>query len=234
MRYVITDNRIDKKCEEGLLKRSFEIIRMPSLSSLQAPVSAHPDMLLFVGKGKLICHKDYFSIAEEQIKMIAEISGCEILLSDEKIGGKYPSDILFNAALVGDKLICKRSAVSKFVLELYSDNDVIDVKQGYAKCSICTVGDNAIITADKSIAKAARENRIDVLEIDNSHTRLEGYDCGFIGGASGDDGENIYFCGSIDLHPESERIKEFCKAHGRGVGSLSDEALYDYGTLMFI
>ena len=47
--------------------------------------------------------------------------------------------------------------------------EIINVKQGYAKCSICVVSDNAIITADKGIAKAAIQNRIDVLEI----TRLD-------------------------------------------------------------
>ena len=234
MRYVVTDNRIDKKCESGLKARGFELIKLPLFPELQAPVSAHPDMLVFMRKGKLICHKNYFGIAEGQIKRIAEASGSKILLSSESIGEKYPSDIIFNAAPVGNKLICKRGSVSKLILELYSSDEIIDVRQGYAKCSVCTVGDNAIITADRSIAKAARENKIDVLQIESSHVSLDGYDCGFIGGASGDDGENIYFCGNIELHPESERIKEFCKKQGRGVVSLSDEPLYDYGTLMFI
>ena len=234
MRYVITDNRIDEKCEESLGKRGFELIKLPCFSALQEPVSAHPDMLLFVGKGNLICHGDYFSIANEQIKRIADISKREIVLSDENIGAKYPSDVLFNAAPVGDRLICKKSAASSLILELYPCEKIIDVKQGYAKCSVCTVGDNAIITADQSIAKAARGNKIDVLKIEASHTALDGYDCGFIGGASGDDGENIYFCGNLDLHPEGEKIKEFCKKHGREAVSLSDEPFYDFGTLMFI
>ena len=110
----------------------------------------------------------------------------------------------------------------------------MDVKHGYAKCSICSVGENAIITADPSIAKTAKKNGIDVLKTEASHTRLDGYDCGFIGGASGDDGENIYFCGNLEKHPDGEKIKEFCKKHGRGVVCLSDEPLYDYGTLFFI
>ena len=233
MRYVITDNRIDKRCEAALVSRGFELIKLPCFSALQEPVSAHPDMLLFIGKGKLVCHESYFAFAEEQIKRIAEATGSEIVLSDEIVGEKYPSDVLFNAAPVGDKLICKKNATSGLVLDLYSQK-IIDVKQGYAKCSICTVGDNAIITADPSIAKAAKENGIDVLKIEASHTRLDGYDCGFIGGASGADKDNVYFCGSIDLHPDVERIKDFCQKHGKTAVSLSDEPLYDFGTLMFI
>jgi hypothetical protein len=96
------------------------------------------------------------------------------------------------------------------------------------------VGDNAIITADPSIAKAVKEKGIDVLSVSPLGVRLDGYDYGFIGGASGTDEENVYFCGNIDLHPDSERIKAFCRKHGKNAVSLSDEPLYDYGTLIFI
>ncbi len=234
MRYVVTDNRINEKCENALKGRGFELIKMPSFSSLQEPVSAHPDMLLFLEKGRLVCHKDYFGIASEQIKKIADISGSEITLSEESIGQNYPGDVLFNAAPIGGMLICKRDTISEKIALLYGEESVINVKQGYAKCSVCVVGDNAIITADVSIAKAAEKNGIDVLLVSPRGIRLDGYDCGFIGGASGADGENIYFCGNTDLHPDGYKIKEFCKKHGKAAVSLSDEPLYDYGTLMFI
>jgi len=57
---------------------------------------------------------------------------------------------------------------------------------------------------------------------------------GFIGGASGNDGANTYFCGNIDLHPDGEAIKSFCKAHGRPAVSLGANQLYDVGTIFFI
>ena len=234
MRYAVTDNRIDGNCERALLERGFELIKMPPFSALQTPVSAHPDMLFFLGKGRLVCHKDYFAVAEEQINKIAKASNCEIIFSDENIGGEYPLDVLFNAAPVGDLLICRRDAVSGMVAETYGEKNIINVKQGYAKCSTCVVSDNAIITADSSIAKVAENRGIDVLVISPSGVRLDGYDCGFIGGASGADGENVYFCGNIDLHPDGEKIKAFCEKQGKTAVSLSNELLYDYGTLMII
>lgn len=234
MRYVITDNRIDEKCENSLKDKGFELIKLPPFPRLQAPVSAHPDMLLFIGKRRLICHKDYFWVAKEQIGRIADISGSEILLSDETVEREYPRDVIFNAAAVGDRLICKRDAISEKISELYSEEKIINVKQGYTKCSVCIVSDNAIITADRSIAKVAEKNGIDVLLVSPGGVRLDGYDCGFIGGASGMDNETVYFCGNIDLHPDGDKIKEFCQKHGKEAVSLSDELLYDYGTLMFI
>ena len=233
MKHVITDNRIDKKCEKGLWERGFELIKLPPFSILQEPVAAHPDMLLFVGKGKLLCHADYFAIAKKEISLIAEIIGAELVLTRDTVGAKYPYDVIFNAAATGDRLICRRDAVSPSVAELYSENMIIDVKQGYAKCSTSVVGDNAIITADPSISRAASERGIDVLSVSPLGVRLEGYDRGFIGGASGADEENVYFCGSVDLHPDGERIKDFCNKHGKTAVSLSDEPMYDYGTLIF-
>ena len=234
MRYVITDNRIDEKCEGALKARGFELIKMPPFSVLQEPVSAHPDMLLFIGKGKLVCHKEYFNIAEEQIRKISRISNSEIVISEEEIGKEYPSDVLFNAAPVGDKLICKRDAVSEKITELYGEENIINVKQGYAKCSVCVVSDGAIITADRAIAREAEKKGIDTLLVSSGDVRLDGYDCGFIGGASGTDEKNVYFCGNTDLHPDGDKIKEFCEKHGKTAVSLSDEPLYDYGTLIFI
>ena len=234
MKFVVTDARIDKACEKGLLDRGFELIKMPTFEALQTPVSAHPDMLFFLGKGRIVCHKDYFAIAEEQINKIAKASNCEIIFSGENIGREYPLDVLFNAAPVGNMLICRRDAVSGMVAETYGEKNIINVKQGYAKCSTCVVSDNAIITADVSIAKAAEKRGIDVLVISPAGVRLDGYDCGFIGGASGADGENVYFCGNVDLHPDGEKIKAFCKKQGKTAVSLSNELLYDYGTLMII
>ena len=231
MKYVITDNRIDKKCATSLMERGFELIKLPCFPALQKPVSAHPDMLLFLGEGRIACHKDYFSIAQNEISKISEITKAEIMLSCETIDSEYPKDVLFNAAAVGNNLICRLDAVSEKIKTGY---EIINVRQGYAKCSTCVVSDKAIITADSSIANAAEKNGIDVLLVSSNGVRLDGYDCGFIGGASGSDKDNVYFCGNVDLHPDGERIKEFCQKQGKTAVSLSDEPLYDYGTLIFI
>ena len=190
-------------------------------------------MLLFLGRGRLVCHESYCSIAEKEIALIIKITGAELVPTRDDICAEYPRDVAFNAALVGDRLICRRDAVSPPVAGLYNENDIVNVRQGYAKCSVCVVNDNAIITADPSIAREAEKKGIDVLSVSPNGVRLDGYDCGFIGGASGADDENVYFCGSVDLHPDGEIIKDFCRKHGKSAVSLSDEPLYDYGTLIF-
>ena len=231
---VLVDERIDRACEGALSERGYEIIKLSACDVLQEPVSAHPDMLVFVGKGRLFCHERYYAAAREWLDEICRKSKLELVLSREEWGEKYPADVLFNAAPMGERIICNIKSVSKHIIEAYGEENVINTRQGYSKCSVVTVGDNALITADTSIAKAATAAGIDVLLLLDSDTALDGYSTGFIGGASGDDGEHIFFTGNIEAHPEWHRIKTFCEAHGKVAVSLSKSPLYDYGTLIFL
>ena len=141
-----------------------------------------------------------------------------------------------NDFVVGNKLICNKKTVSKHILSAAFENgcELVDVAQGYTKCSIAVVSDNAMITADKAIAKACADANIDVLQIFDGYISLPPYDFGFIGGTSGRFGDNIYFCGSLNSHPDGEKIKDFCKKHNKTVLSLSDGVLQDVGSLFFI
>ena len=96
------------------------------------------------------------------------------------------------------------------------------------------VSDNALITADKSIYSISQNNGLDALLISEGHVDLNGYGYGFIGGASGAVDSYVLFCGDLSNHPDGERIAEFCQKHGKAPVSLSDEPLYDYGTVMLL
>ena len=234
--YIITDHRIKSSSLSSLKAFGLELILMPSSPLLQDGVSAHTDMLIFIGFGRLFCHESYYRENKDIIEQIASVADLKIIASNEIMSSDYPHDVLFNAVIVGNSLICNKKSVSRLILEAADERGytIINVSQGYAKCSICVISDNAIITADKSIAHACESNLIDVLLIEPGHIDLPPYSYGFIGGASGACGENVYFCGSIDHHPDAERIKEFCKKHNKTVISLSDDELQDVGSLFFI
>ena len=235
MKYAIIDKRMPTDCKSSLNSLGFEVLELPPFSALSKSVASHPDMLLFFGH-KIFCHKDYYNEAKDVLDKVSSVSGTEIILSSEEINEKYPNDILFNAVKLGDYIFGKADSVSGLIKN-YAEQEnttLVNVRQGYTKCSVCKVSENAIITADEGITKAAKKQGIEVLKISEGHITLDGCDYGFIGGASGSDEKNTYFCGNIDLHTDGEAIKEFCKAHGRPAISLGKDRLYDVGTIFFI
>ncbi len=235
---VITDCRIPKKAASELANLGFDIVRLPPFEKLASPVASHPDMLLFINDDIMICHKEYFNIARDEIEYIKASTSLKLILSDEPIGKDYPNDILFNSAKVGNFIIGNTKYTSAYISEYSKSNMLtqINVKQGYAKCSTCIVSNNAIVTSDPAIAAAACRFGIDVLKISEGYIGLHGYTHGFIGGASGIDNgtDRIFFCGDLFSHPDGEKIFAFCKSHKKTPISLSDENLYDVGTLFFI
>ena len=235
MKKVIVDSRIPKKCADTLCKMGFELILLPPFSALPAPVSAHPDMLLFVAHRDIICHMDYLEANSDIFEKISA-EGYDIIPTDEEISNKYPSDILFNALHISDTVYCKRDFISRFIKDFAARKNfnVRDVKQGYSKCSVCVVSEGAAITSDPSLHRAMSASGLDVLLISSGNITLSGYDTGFIGGCSGQNGDGVYFSGNILLHPDGEKIIDFCAKHEKRTISLSDEPLVDIGSLFFI
>lgn len=235
MKKVIIDSRAPKKVTNSLTNLGFDIISLPCFSALPDPVSAHPDMLIFFADDKIFCHRDYYTIAKNEINEISR-SGYEIILSNEYVSQEYPHDILFNSVIINGNIYGKRTYMSHLIHTFAENNDmnIIDVNQGYTKCSVCKISENAIITADPSIYKATTSDQIDALFISSGYVSLSGYDCGFIGGCSGICEDKIYFSGNIFLHPDGKKISDFCEKHNKTPISLSDDILFDIGSMFFI
>ena len=230
----VTDCRINKQALITLSRYGYSNIPLPPFSALQKGIAAHPDMLIFIFDKKLLTSKAYYSVAKCQIDEIIKYTGFELVALDEAPSGEYPNDVLFNAVVVGKYLIANMKTVSKKVIEITSVKGItpINVKQGYAKCSVCKVSDNAVITSDMGIYNTLLdETDLYVLLVREGFVELSGYNYGFIGGSSGCDGKNVYFCGDLYTHPDGDKIAEFCKLHGKKAVSLSKSKLFDVGTI---
>ena len=217
------------------LKEICEVIELPPFSALDERVASHPDMLVFIHGNKIFTSDAYYREAKREIDKIASLKNFELILTNDVISSKYPGDVCFNAFILGDTLIGNLGQVSTAVKEdcKSSGLSATNVKQGYSKCSTAVLGE-AVITADVGIFKAAQGLGKDALLISQVGVALDGYDCGFIGGASGVYENKVYFCGDISAHPDHKKIAEFCNTHGFEVISLSGEELYDVGTILFI
>ncbi len=235
MRYAIADGRISKKCLRSLENLAESIVLLPPLPSLDVPVASHPDMLIWVCGKQIVAYADYYKIAKPQLDTLAS-AGFELLLANEQTGRTYPDDVHLNCALVGNHIICLRRSVSETISAIAERRGLtlVNTRQGYAKCATAVVSENAVITSDRAIYRSASKAGIDTLLIREGSVRLDGYGTGFLGGATGTVRDALLFCGSLDSHPDAAQIREFCKVHGKRAVSLSDEPLYDFGTVFFL
>ena len=236
MKIAVVDSRIPKDAKSALSCYADKIIEIPPFSRLQAPVSAHPDMLLFPTKNEIITNKRYAEENSALFRELSELSGRKLVFDEADLAPDYPSDVRFNCFCAGGRIFGLAAALSEKVVDWANSQDtpVVSVRQGYAKCSACVVSCSAVITEDVSIEKTMKENGVDVLRVTPGHVVLDGYDRGFIGGASGTDSENVYFCGDVTSHPEFEKINDFCRKHGKSCVSLGCDRLYDIGTIFFL
>lgn len=147
----------------------------------------------------------------------------------------YPGDVAFNAACTGKYFIHNTKHTNPQLLQEAKSMgmEIINVRQGYTKCSIVVVDETSIITYDKGIAAACSAYpELDVCLVRPGFVRLDGYDTGFIGGASGRIGNEIIFNGNLSAHPDFEKIVQFIESKGLFVKYFEQYELTDIGSIL--
>lgn len=205
---------------------------IPECSRLAEPVSSHPDMLFSeLSDGTLITEGAYFSENKGFFESLPFYS--RIKPSVTELSPKYPYDVAFDV-IRHDGLAIGRSAY--IAPEITADaTAVIDVKQGYALCSTLKT-ERFAITADKHLHNVLADNNCETLLISGENIRLNGYDCGFIGGASCviEKLKTIVFFGNLEMHPDFLRIKKFIENFGYKLMYPKDIPLEDFGGIKII
>lgn len=213
----------------ALESKGITVIEVIAHKSLSKPVASHADMQLHdMGGGRVVAAK----AADALIRKLEELG---FSVEKQELSAKYPGDVALNCFLLGKNLFCNQKGTSKLLLNNYQSigAGIVNIKQGYAKCSVCIVDENSIITADPGIAEAATLQGIDVLRIKSGAVSLPGYESGFIGGCCGLIAQDkLAFTGNLSRHPDAERIKAFCVSKGVGTVELADSELIDIGGIL--
>lgn len=196
---------------------------------LPEPVADHTDL-------QLLHLKDNIILTADEHLFIGDLKkNFDIKVIKEKLGGKYPNDVLLNCKIIGKNIVLNKRTIAREVLEFASNEglNVIDVNQGYSGCSICVINESAIITDDESICRAAQNFLNDVLFISKGSIRLKGYNYGFIGGCCGKISETkLAVNGRIESHKDYKDIIDFTAKHNVDIVELMDEPLTDIGGII--
>ncbi|MBU3146498.1 DUF6873 family GME fold protein [Clostridium sp. CF012] len=231
MKNLIVDFRIHKEESEYLISLGYNLLICPPSDLLYEAVCGHPDMLMHILDHTIIVHKD---IDNEFIQELALLN-YKVYKSNSTLQSSYPYNICLNAICIGDIFVHYVNFTDTNLLSLLKNKRIINVKQGYTKCSTCIVNNNAIITSDLSIAKALSLEKIDVLFVPPGDILLPGLNYGFIGGATGLIEYNVLaFYGHIDHYLYGKEVLRFLNKHKVEPVFLRSGKLVDRGSIFKI
>ena len=208
---------------------SIKVVSVTRNELLDSPVSKHADILAnYVGKSTFLVDKNQ----NELCSFIKNNNGKLFIV--DNIKSPYPNDCLLNFADIGDYIICNKSILTEDIAEIIPDKPIIDVKQGYSKCSVCICSRNTIITDDKSVYNAVLQyDNINSLLIEKGSVHINKYDYGFIGGCCGLIDKNLLlFNGDLSLHSDFDKIKKFLYDNGINYIDIKGKPLTDIGSII--
>ncbi len=228
-RKTILMSPADSKLYE-YFERRFNVISSDGLKNFISYEQHHADMQALNINGTIFVN----SACSNLINTLSSLNINFVLC--ENIGSKYPQNIALNAALVGNKLLCRAKHLHEKVRNHCDIRgvEIIDVKQGYTKCSTLVLNNNTIITDDESIAKVSLINNINVLKIEKGDIHLDGSNIGFIGGATTKIGDTVYFFGDTKTHRNADEINKFIAATSLKIECVTQNKLSDIGGIVLI
>ncbi|MGI6722227.1 MAG: DUF6873 family GME fold protein [Anaerovoracaceae bacterium] len=204
-----------------------------------SPLAAKPLTAYLKDSGVKIVTTTALSNVDDAIATHADIIMCDlggrIVHGDPaRLTKKYPGDIIYNAACTGRYFIHNLKYTDPLLLAAAEEmgRKLINVKQGYAKCSTLIVDEDSVILSDEGMARELKKHGLDVLLIRRGHIVLPGFRYGFIGGTAGKLGREIIFNGDLSMHPDCGRIEEFIMAHGCRPKYFRGLPLMDIGSII--
>ena len=242
MRYVAEPNIPEAEITSAALCRkskafdaisSMGIAVVPVLETdkLSGATASHADLqLLHLGGNKIIDA----SCCDETKDMLKSLE-FEVKIAQKELSDGYPNDCVLNALIIGSRIICSGKVMDPLIGSFAKETgrEVLNVKQGYARCSCAVINKNAVITADAGICDAAKAAGMDVLLIHAGYIELEGYDTGFIGGCCGLIAPDVLATtGNITEHIDGENMRAFARNYGVYIEPLSPGTLIDVGGII--
>ena len=228
VRHIIIGEKYRKLLKNALIQNNLNPIWLKNNEFVDKRLSGHCDLMAAHLGGRRIVACEF--LKNSQLFNNIEIPEVELLTVPDPTGKAYPMDAGLNFCLIGRKLIYNPNTANCAVVSKL-DCEMIPCKQGYTKCSICVVDENAIITADTKIAQIAAENGIEALLVEKDIAALDGFEYGFIGGASFKiDRNKIAFTGIIKKTDEKNKIESFLSRRGIEAIYLTEHELFDIGS----
>lgn len=241
---IIADSRMPEEAKKNLKKLGNVLFINPTSVTYNS-ISSHPDIFFFQKDDALI----YAPNAPKRIVKELKKRKIKLIEGKKEVGKKYPETVPYNAVGIGNLLIHNLKHTDETILSSYENH--INVNQGYTRCNLLALNENAFITSDVGIFNAVNRQqttdnslypheshvetyvRTSVLYIDPKQIKLEGQKNGFFPGCCGVWKNNLIVCGSTKNLKEKAELDKFLKDNNFNLIELYDGDLIDVGSIFF-
>ena len=241
---IIADSRMPEDAKKNLKKLGNVLFINPTSVTYNS-ISSHPDIFFFQKDDALI----YAPNAPKRIVKELKKRKIKLIEGKKEVGKKYPETVPYNAVGIGNLLIHNLNHTDETILSSYENH--INVNQGYTRCNLLALNENAFITSDVGIfnvvnSQQSTDNslypheshvetyvRTSVLYIDPKQIKLEGQKNGFFPGCCGVWKNNLIVCGSTKNLKEKAELDKFLKDNNFNLIELYDGDLIDVGSIFF-
>lgn len=230
---AIVAGNADRQIYKNLKNMGLTIIKTRKCGKVYDSIGYHPDIqLCLLDKTSLVVAPGQYDYFRERLSPY----GLEVIKGETELGEKYPKNISYNVGII-DNYAFHTSKYTDPILKRELEKrsiELIDIKQGYSKCSMAVIDKDKLITADRIIDKEARRLGLDSLLISPGHISLEGQNYGFIGGSTGFKDGQLLVAGHLKDHPDMGRVEKFLAQSNYKLNYLSDKRVEDLGTIFII
>ena len=231
--HCFVDYRVTKEELLSLSRLNMNPILIPKCNEVYEAINGHPDIQLNILKNKshsqIIVQKDI----PKCFKEILKLNNIHYIISKNSLSNTYPGDIILNSLILENYFIHNLKYSDEELLKSQNSKVHVNVSQGYTKCSILPVRDNALITSDKGIFESLKEYDFDILLLPPGDILLPSLNYGFIGGVGGMISNNkMAFFGDLDSYKWGSELKKFLFKHDVLPIALRKGKLIDRGSLL--
>ena len=227
---IIASSLMPEQAKQKLLTLG-EVLWLAPTDFVYPSIAAHPDIYFFqYAENQLVFAPN---TPKEWIACLHQ-KGVKLMRGRKALGFNHPETVSYNACGTPHLLVHNLKHTDRRIMKLYEGKMQIHVSQGYTRCNLLALNENAFITSDEGICRVLTEKHFDVLFIDPHQIHLEGHDYGFFPGCCGVFGHRLVVCGNTSLLKEKPQLDAFLSRNGFGIVELHDGELEDLGGMMFV
>ncbi len=226
MSAIICDYRLPERMKLQL-SNYYEVVLFSAKGLVESSLDGHPD--IFISK-----LPEQYIIAPNTPKQIIELfisSNTKWILGKKTVGFSYPDIASYNISISENYLLCNLKICEKSILEQLTNQKIINVKQGFCRCSTLALKNDIFITSDSGIYKTLQKNNVKSYFFSPDSIRLDGYKNGLLGGCLGidEDKNRIILAGNLDYFGKGNLLKSLFQELDYQILELEDCQLMDVG-----